>query len=319
MNNISEYDHGVHCVDTGYHRRHFDAAYLIVENGKAAFVDCGVNHSVLRMMQALEAAGLQPTDVQWIMLTHIHLDHAGGAGRLMDLCPEAQLLVHPRGVRHMADPARLEAGVRQVYGDEAYDELYGALMPVEQSRIVAAEDGLTVSLNGRAIAVMDTPGHARHHVCYLDETSRSAFTGDTMGVAYPELRAKGHPFVFPPTSPVDFDPDAWHVSVEMLGISPAENFYLTHFDHVANSDQLIEAMHQRIDDFAALALEVPPEHLEFRLGGYLLNAARKHGCTLPDEEMESLLAMDVRLCAQGLTVWRNCMEKRNVSQKQAGS
>lgn len=262
-------------------------------------------------MRALEMAGLEPSDVEWLMLTHIHLDHAGGAGRLISLCPNAQLLVHPRGVRHMSDPARLEQGVRAVYGDDVYDEQYGALMPVEPGRIVAAEEGLAVDLDGRTLVVMDTPGHARHHVCFLDEKSCSMFTGDTMGVAYPELRVKGHPFLFPPTSPVDFDPDAWHVSVEMLGISPVDKFYLTHFGSVSNSDKLIDTMHRRIDDFARLALETPAEQLDFRLNAYLLNAVREHGCTLPEEDIQSLLALDIDLCAQGLTVWRNRSHPEN--------
>ena len=305
MNSISEVGGGVYRVDTGYHRPLFDAAYLIVEDGAAAFVDCGANHSVPRLMEALERHGLQPPDVKWLMLTHIHLDHAGGAGRLLVECPEAQLLVHPRGVRHMSDPSRLEAGVRAVYGDAAYDELYGSLLPVNADRITAAEDGLSVDLKGREIQVMDTPGHARHHVCFLDETSASVFTGDTMGVAYPELTVDNEPFVFPPSSPVDFDAEAWHGSVEKLGHSGMKNFCLTHYGCVANTRRMIEDMHRRIDRFAALALQTPPESLKPKLAEYLLDEVKKHGCRLPDEEILSILALDIDLCAQGLIVWRD--------------
>ncbi len=303
MNNLSESGDGVHGIDTGYHRRHFDAAYLIVENGAAAFVDCGTSHSVPRLMAALAQRELQPADVKWLLLTHIHLDHAGGAGRLLAQCPEAQLLVHPRGVRHMAEPSRLETGVRAVYGDAAYDRLYGPLQPVAADRIVAAEHGLTVELNGREIRVMDTPGHARHHVCFLDRKSASAFTGDTLGVAYPELTLDGEPFVFPPTSPVDFDPEAWHDSLERLGRSGAQGFCLTHFGSIDNNSRTIDAMHRRIDAFAELALQTPSAQLPQKLADFLLGEVKKHGCRLPDEEVLSILALDIDLCAQGLAIW----------------
>ena len=109
-------EQGIHTIDTGFVRPNFDAAYLVVQDGHAAFVDCGTNHSVPRMLDALGEAGLSPADVDWLMLTHVHLDHAGGAGELMAHLPNARLVVHPRGARHMIDPTQLWAGASAVYG-----------------------------------------------------------------------------------------------------------------------------------------------------------------------------------------------------------
>ena len=109
-------EHGIHTIDTGYVRPCFDAAYLVVENGRGAFVDCGTNHSVDRLLAALAPAGLAPADIDWLVLTHVHLDHAGGAGTLMRQLPNARLVAHPRAAPHMIDPARLIAGAMAVLG-----------------------------------------------------------------------------------------------------------------------------------------------------------------------------------------------------------
>src|SRR5258705_1498509 len=108
--------HGIHAIDTGFHRANFDAAYLMVEDGHAAFIDTGTNHSVPRLLEALEAAGLARDAVDYVIPTHVHLDHAGGAGALMKELPRATLVVHPRGARHMIDPGLLIESATGVYG-----------------------------------------------------------------------------------------------------------------------------------------------------------------------------------------------------------
>ena len=165
--------HGIHTIDTGYVRPRFDAAYLVVEQGRGAFVDCGTNHSVPVLLAALDAAGLAPADVDWVILTHVHLDHAGGAGTLMRQLPHARLVAHPRAAPHMIDPARLVAGATAVYGEELFARHYGELVPVPAERVVVAADGHEVDLAGRTLRCIDTPGHARHHLCTWDARSRS--------------------------------------------------------------------------------------------------------------------------------------------------
>ena len=193
---------GIHTIDTGFQRPHFDAAYLVVENGRGAFVDCGTNHSVPAMLRALADAGLEPVSVDWLILTHVHLDHAGGAGELMSKLPNARLVVHPRGARHMIDPSQLVAGAAAVYGDAEMQRSYGMIRAVPAQRVVEARDGHVIDLAGRELVCVETPGHARHHNAVWDERSRSFFTGDTFGLSYREFDTDKGAFIVPTTSPV---------------------------------------------------------------------------------------------------------------------
>src|SRR6186713_2213283 len=146
---VERLDHGIHVVDTGFHRPRYDAAYLIVEKGRAAFIDTGTNHAVPRLLAALDLVGLAPEAVDMVIPTHVHLDHAGGAGLLMQQLPRARLVVHPRGARHLIDPAQLVAGATAVYGQEEMDRSYGTLVGVAAERVVTTADGMTLALAGR--------------------------------------------------------------------------------------------------------------------------------------------------------------------------
>jgi glyoxylase-like metal-dependent hydrolase (beta-lactamase superfamily II) len=182
--------HGITAIDTNYVRPRFDASHLVVENGRAAFVDVNTGHSVGVLLAGLEAKNLTPEAVNYVILTHVHLDHAGGAGEIMRRLPQARLVVHPRGTRHMTDPSKLWAGASAVFGEEAMLRNYGAPVPVDASRIIEAPEGFTLELGGRPLLFLDTPGHARHHFCVWDEASRSMFTGDTFGLSYRELASE---------------------------------------------------------------------------------------------------------------------------------
>jgi glyoxylase-like metal-dependent hydrolase (beta-lactamase superfamily II) len=301
-------DHGIHTIETAFQRDHFDAAYLVVEKGRGAFVDCGTNHSVPRLLGALEAAGLTPADVDWLLVTHVHLDHAGGAGALMARLPNARLVVHPRGARHMIDPSKLIAGATAVYGEEEMMRSYGEILAVPEERVVIAEDGHTVHLNGRELRCIDTPGHARHHYCVWDARSRSWFTGDTFGLSYRELDSARGPFILPTSSPVQFEPEAMQGSIaRMLAESPRA-MYLTHFGRVEEVERLAAELHEQIDAMVSLAQACdgrPERHraLVAALAGYYLERAQAHGCTLDDASVLGLLGMDIELNAQGLEVW----------------
>ena len=152
-----------------------------------ALVDTATNPSSIKVLAELAAHGVRPTQVDWILLTHIHLDHAGAAGVLARVLPNARVAVHQRGARHMADPSRLMAGTVSVYGEELVRERYGEILPIPPERITEVKEGSLLKLGARTIRVLDTPGHARHHVCYVDETTGHIFTGDTFGLSYREL------------------------------------------------------------------------------------------------------------------------------------
>ena len=184
---VEPLDQGLYAIDTGFHRDRFDAAYLMVQDGRAAFIDTGTNFSVPRLLAALDAVGLPRDAVDWVIPTHVHLDHAGGVGLLMSELPRARALVHPRGARHMVDPTALYQGALAVYGQQEMDRAYGHLVPVPAERVVSSAEGMTVELAGRPLTLIDTPGHARHHHCIWDESTRGWFTGDTFGLSYREF------------------------------------------------------------------------------------------------------------------------------------
>ena len=301
-------DHGIHTIDTGFVRPRFDAAYLIVEQGRAAFVDCGTYHALDRMLGALKAAGLDATAVDWLILTHVHLDHAGGAGELMAHLPNATLLVHPRGARHMIDPAQLWAGASAVYGEAVMEREYGRLTPVSAGRVVAAADGHEVNLAGRRLRCIDTPGHAKHHLAVWDERSRACFTGDTFGLSYRDFDTDAGVFIIPTTSPVQFDPEALHHSIDrLLGLQP-RTMYLTHYGAVAEVTRLAADLHEQIDAMVAIATKFkddPARHetIKDALTTLYLERAHRHGWLGDREDLLAILGMDVTLNAQGLEVW----------------
>ena len=300
--------HGIHIIDTGFVRPGFDAAYLIVENGRGAFIDCGTNHSVPRMLGALDAAGLTPGDVDWLILTHVHLDHAGGAGELIAHLPNAKLVVHPRGARHMIDPSALWAGASAVYGEAAMEENYGRLRPIPAERVIEATDGYEVDLAGRILRTLDTPGHARHHNAIYDERANVCFTGDVFGLSYRDFDTVAGPFILPTTSPVQFDPDALHASIRrLIALKPAA-MYLTHYGRVEPVERLAADLHTQIDAMVALAHAAqgqPDRHavLLASLTDLYAGRAAAHGWTQGRDALAALLEMDIELNAQGLEVW----------------
>lgn len=300
--------HGIHTIDTGFVRPRFDAAYLIVENGRGAFVDCGTNFAVPRMFDTLRRAGLTADDVDWLILTHVHLDHAGGAGALMAQLPHARLAVHPRGARHMIDPAQLWAGASAVYGEAVMERTYGRLQPVPAERVVEAPDDHVIDLAGRPLRCLDTPGHAKHHLCVYDERSKRCFSGDTFGLSYREFDTANGAFIIPTTSPVQFDPEALHASLRRLVALQPEAFYLTHYGAVGQVEKLAEDLHSRIDAMVALARsasELPDRQacLMEALTDLYAEHAAAHGWNGGRAMLRELLGMDIELNAQGLLVW----------------
>ena len=223
-----EFDHGISAIDTGFFRPQFDASHLILHNGRAAFFDVGTNSSIPRLLDALKAKNLSVEAVDWVILTHVHLDHAGGAGLLMQQLPNAKLVVHPRGARHMVDPSALIAGATAVYGAEEIARSYGTLVPVPAERVVEASDGHVVDLSGRELLCLDTPGHARHHICIWDAMSRAFFTGDTFGLSYREFDTDKGAFIVPTSTPVQFEPDALHASIDRMLCFEPQQMFLTH-------------------------------------------------------------------------------------------
>lgn len=300
--------HGIHMIDTGFHRPHFDAAYLVVEQGRGAFIDTGTNFGVPRLLAALDFAGLDVDAVDWLIVTHVHLDHAGGAGLLLQSLPNARFVVHPRGARHMIDPSALYEGARAVYGDEAMAASYGTIVPVPAQRVVQTCDGMTLELAGRPLMFIDTPGHARHHHCIWDAASRGFFTGDTFGISYREFDTDRGAFAMLTTTPVQFEPPKLRESIErMLSFEP-QWMYLTHFGRIGEVPRMAAQLFEQIDAMVEIGRVAP--HGEARhaalkqdLARLYLERLRAHGVTLPDAALLDLLAIDIELNAKGLAIW----------------
>ncbi len=309
MSRLTQHPHGVATIDTGFKRPGLVASHLIVEGGRAALVDVGVAPTMDQVLAALESQGVGRDQVDLVLVTHVHLDHAGAAGVLMRELPNARLVVHPRGARHMIDPSRLIAGATAVYGEAQMRAEFGDILTVAAERVIEAPDGTVVSLNGRELVCLDTPGHARHHYCVYDARSHGLFTGDTFGLSYRDFDTAQGAFAFPTTTPVQFDPEAMHASIDrLLGYQP-ECVYLTHFGRVEAPQQLARQLHRHIDALVARALAVANEGEERErllvqsLSDYVVEAVAGHGCTLPRERVLQLMGMDIVLNAQGLVCW----------------
>ncbi|TWI14331.1 MBL fold metallo-hydrolase [Aerolutibacter ruishenii] len=304
--------HGIFTIDTGFQRPHFDAAFLVVEQGRAAFIDCGTNYSVSAMLAMLDEQGLGPEAVDWLILTHVHLDHAGGAGLLMQHLPNATLVVHPRGAPHMIDPSRLVAGATAVYGEAEIARSYGVIQSVPAARVLEAADGDVIELAGRPLLCVDTPGHARHHFCVWDARSRSWFTGDTFGLSYRELDVDGRPFIIPTTSPVQFEPEPLKASIRTLLARQPDAMYLTHYGRVEDVARLGHDLLEQVDAMVALgrhahdgADDATGRHVALvdGLTRYYIARATAHGVANAETAVPDVLGMDIELNAQGLGVW----------------
>lgn len=301
-------EHGIHAIDTHYVRAGLDASHLIVQSGRAAFVDTGPTSAVPHLLTALAQLDIGVEQVDLVLLTHVHLDHAGGAGVLMRALPNARAVIHPRGARHMSDPSKLIDGSIAVYGEAAFRELYGEIAPIASERIVVAEDGMRVRLAQRELELIHTPGHALHHYCIVDRAAAAVFTGDNFGISYRDLDTARGAFIYPTTTPVHFDPEAMHASLErIMSFNPAA-IYLTHFSRVTELQRLAGDLHECIDGFVALARRHASAAdrgalIRRDMFDFLSRRLDAHGFAADQALRREIIGMDVDLNAQGLEVW----------------
>jgi glyoxylase-like metal-dependent hydrolase (beta-lactamase superfamily II) len=311
---LYRHPHGISAVDCEYLYPGHAAAHIIVDSGRAAFVDVGTNSSVPYLLAGLAELGMAREAVDYVLLTHVHLDHAGGAGRLMQELPNARALLHPRGAPHMIDPTKLMAGSRAVYG-ERLDELYGTLVPIPAARVRAVEDGERVRLGGRTLELIHVPGHALHHYAVVDQAHRSIFTGDTFGISYRALDTERGAFITPTTPPSQFDPDQHIASIDrMLSYRP-ESMYLMHFSRVTDVPRLGELLKMQVRELARIARAHandadPAASIRGAMLELWLDLARRHGSPLTDAEIEAVLENDLTLNTQGLMVWLDRLRRQ---------
>ena len=306
--NVSNIADGISVIDSGYFSKDFAAIYILRQGNEVAIIETGNKYSATNVQKALEMDGLSFSDVAYIIPTHVHLDHAGGAGELMNRCENAQLIVHPRGARHMIDPSKLIAGAMAVYGEANYKKLYGEIMPIDSSRVIEADDNFILDFEGRELKFIDTPGHARHHFCIWDEMTGSMFTGDTFGVSYREFDKGNEVYIFPSTSPVQFDPEALIKSIEKLITYRPKRVCLTHFSAIDPTNKVVDQLIDGIHFVSSLAKEYAShkeaeEIIQDEMMSYFLKGIKKIG----NDDLEfcrDRLKLDVKINTQGLIYWQ---------------
>ena len=309
MLQTTDYHNDIIAIDANFIQPQLVAVHMLVEGNAAAIIDTGVNSSAATVMAAIEHYGLTPEQVEYVILTHVHLDHAGGAGELMRRFPRARLVVHPRGSRHMVDPSQLIEGTIGVYGEERTNRLYGTILPVERDRIIEAGHEAVIRLGKRELLLLHTPGHALHHIAIVDRKTGHIFSGDTFGLSYRQLDNRGRQFIFPTTTPVQFDPEALHQSIDLLASLAPEAIYLTHYSQIHDIPRLTSDLKAAIDAHVDIAQKAGGrgqeriEAIEQGLADWVREAAKRQEWGLQGEDALARLAMDIGLNAQGMNVW----------------
>ncbi|MBF0263890.1 MAG: MBL fold metallo-hydrolase [Gammaproteobacteria bacterium] len=308
QNIYTDLSEGITCIDTGYLRPQMAACYLVVHNGEAAIIETGTNYTIPRITALMEQKGISKEQIRYVIPTHVHLDHAGGVGGLMAIMPNAQLVVHPRGARHLIDPAKLIQGTIAVYGEEKYHRLYGDLVPVPAERVIEAEDELKLDLNGRELLIRHTPGHAEHHFCVWDQQSKGWFSGDNFGLSYREFIGNEKRHIFPATTPVHFNPDKMLDSLNLLMSYQPKRFYLTHFCLLEEPQKYVPILKQRIQEYCDIALanektEDPYVGIKQALLDLEGNVLADYIADMSVQSAKEFIDMDAELNAQGLKVW----------------
>ncbi len=221
-------------------------AYLLAAPDELALIETGPASTVPALRAGIRAAGFDPEQLRKIFVSHIHLDHSGGAGAIMRDQPEVQVFVHPVGAPHLIDPSRLVNSAARLYGDRM-DALWGEVVPVPEARVAPLNDGETVEAAGHVLSALFTPGHASHHVAYWDPDLGAVFTGDVGGVRMP-----GSPYALPPAPPPELAPDEWVLSTERLRQSGPRRLYLTHGGPFDDVDEHIGQLMPNLDTVEAI-------------------------------------------------------------------
>lgn len=227
-------------IDTHYLNTPEAIGVYLLMGERPALIETGPASTVDQLINGVEAAGLNPSELQTLAVTHIHLDHAGAAGTLVRRFPHLQVYVHPVGAPHLIDPGRLLASAARLYGDGLH-RLFGEVLPVPADRVHILQNEEQVQLGSRTLLALDTPGHARHHHAYLDESTGDLFTGDVAGVSLPGSR-----YVRAPTPPPELDIPAWEQSIRKILARHPKRLLLTHYGPHAWVEDLFQQLRERL-------------------------------------------------------------------------
>lgn len=312
MINLGSNIYQIDVYDQGMPER--TACYLIVAD-KVALIETGATQGTVHIKTALKSLGIPPEKVEYIMVTHIHLDHAGGAGVLVRDLPNARVLVHPRGARHLIDPSRLIAGAKAVYG-ERFDGFFGDILPIPEERVHTPEDGETLDLGGgRVLTFYHTPGHARHHFVVHDPASRGVFSGDALGLRFYALSKRiGRDFTLPSTSPSEFDPPATVETLDRMSGLDLEYIYFTHFGKAADAPAILARNRVLVAVLEATGRDVLAsggnvKDIEEALWELVMRELAQYGISDREHPAVIFQALDMELNAEGIAYYLEKMKK----------
>ncbi|SET47761.1 Glyoxylase, beta-lactamase superfamily II [Salinibacillus kushneri] len=281
-------------------------SYVLHEE-EPTIIETSASPSIPHLLKGLEKLDIDPVDVKYIILTHIHLDHAGGVGVFLEKCPNAKVVVHPKGKRHLANPSKLIAGAKMVYG-ELFDQLFNPIVPVPEERLISKNDGESLQIGAnRTLTFYDTPGHAKHHFSVHDSYSNGIFTGDTIGILYPKTPFE---FILPTTSPNQFDPDAMLESLDRIEQLEVDSINFGHYGQSRNPEQVYEQMRYWLPVFMEIGEKEFTIHSDASskeqadaISEALLKKIRKHlenkGVSR-DHDVYQYLNMDMQVCSMGI-------------------
>ncbi len=244
---------GVHTIDARMHGKEHNLSCYFLPGERPTLVEPGPESSLDNVVAALEALGVGPEDLAWIVVTHVHLDHGGGAGRLAERFPAATVVVHTEGARHLRDPERLVASATRVYGTDNMARLWGSMQPVPEDRLRAVDEGDHIDLGGgRHLEVMYTPGHAKHLMCLVDSDTGGVFVGDAVGITLPHSH-----LVRPTVPPPDIDPDLIVAQLERLRSRSVTSVNFAHFGIDVDVEEMLDQAIRRVrrwDEITAAAV-----------------------------------------------------------------
>lgn len=287
---------------------HRTGTYVIDED-ELTLIETGPSPAVKHIKKGLNSLGFSLQQVKYIIVTHIHLDHAGGAGVLIKECPNAQVVVHPRGERHLEDPTKLAAGARGVYG-ESFSELFDPVVPIEKERLLVKSEGDTLKIGPDCtLEFLNTPGHAKHHFSIYDPVSNGIFTGDTVGIKYDQLEKDHIDFFLPSTSPNHFNPNDMHASIQRIKAMNVDRIYFGHFGMTEKPMEALVQVAEWLDVFMEEAedtviQEKGYDDLSKQLLGRVQAYLRELG--VPDDhEVYILINLDMQISSLGIIDYFN--------------
>ncbi len=305
MPKITDLGSNIYQIDVCDQEPERTACYLILAE-KAALIETGPTPGTIHIKNALRKLDIPPEKIDFMILTHVHLDHAGGAGVMAGYLPRAGIYVHPRGARHLINPARLTAGARAIYG-ENFDRLFGEILPVPGERVHTPADGEFLDLGGgRTLTFYHTPGHARHHFIVHDPASRGVFSGDTLGVRFQALsRLVGFDLALPSTPPPEFDPAGMMETLDRIGRLDLDYIYFAHYGRAGGINAILAGLREQINIFDEMGRKVLASgggagEIEKAIWDTVMGRIATYGLNDREHPAVRFMGPDIRLNAAGL-------------------